>query len=166
MLPGFILLAVSTFVGLAWLFVGSFLLMFRTYARPWRLMWITCLIPPLTAGFCFLVQLVLFRDRIPPLALLLPCVAVGLVLGAVRARTHEIFIQNGSVTARRSAGYLVVWAVCYGVTQLLGMSTRSLPLIKGSLLTSALSTSMLACVCIVILIRFLRLNSGRGEEVA
>ncbi|MCA9009720.1 MAG: hypothetical protein KDB01_08240 [Planctomycetaceae bacterium] len=158
MIPGLILLAISPILGVIWMFCGSFLLMARTYATPWRLMWITCLMPAIAAGVCFLIQLAVFSDRIPPTWLLIPSASAGLGIGVLRARSHALYLENGAVMAQRTSGYLVIWAICYGVTQLLGLFGDTMPLIKGSLLASALSTSMLVCVSLVILSRYHQLR--------
>ncbi len=168
MIPGLALLAVAPALGVLWLFVGSFVLLLRTYAKPWRLMWLTCLTPAIASGLCFLIQLAIFNDRIPPIALLLPAALLGMVIGLVRARSHLLYVENRTVMAKRTAGYLVIWAACYGFTQLLGMFAATMPLIRGGLLTSALSTGMLVCVSLVILVRYLKLRDQQSvvHEIA
>ncbi len=159
LIPGFILLNFSPVIGIAWMFCGSFLLMARSYAKPWRLMWITCLLPAITSGVCLLLQLAVFSDRIPPISLLLPSVCVGLVIGVLRARSHSLYREQGAVMAQRTSVYLAIWAVCFGFAQFVGLYASTMPLIKGSLLASAFSTSMLICVSLVILSRYTQMKS-------
>ncbi|WP_442510333.1 hypothetical protein SH528x_001947 [Novipirellula sp. SH528] len=167
MIPGLILLSMSPLIGVLWMFVGSFFLMARMYEKPWRLTWITCVTPAAVSGLCFLIQLVLFRDLIPNLVTLFSAASIGVLIGLFRARSHSIYVDNGAVMAQRTVGYLVVWAICYGTTQMFGLFAATMPLIRGSLLASAFSTSMLICVSVAILIRYLntrRTSSSAGSH--
>ncbi len=148
--PGLLLLAVGQVVfGTIWLFAGSFGMVAWTYRKPWRLGLVSCLIPPVAAGLCYLVQLILFANANLPLLLVVGAVLVGCVAGWIRARTHEVYLENGQYFAQRSIGYLAIWAAAFGVTQLLGLLASNLWLIRAGLVTGAFSTAMLALASFV-----------------
>ena len=84
--PGFaLLLADQPILGMVWLFVGSFGLMAWTYRKPWRVGWVSALIPPLAAGACYAIQLLLFGADAPPMPLVAAAIGVGVVF-AISAR--------------------------------------------------------------------------------
>lgn len=167
LLPGLLLTFVSPMVGVLWMFVGSFGLMVRTYARPWRLNWFTILLPAITAVTLALVQLFVFRNQLPSFSLLLGGCSIGLVIGLLRARSHTVYFEATQVMAKRTSGYLIVWAICFGATQMLGMYGRTLPLVRGSLIGSVMSTTMVICVSLLIFNHYLSLSRGAvpGESV-
>ncbi|TWT41491.1 hypothetical protein KOR42_47620 [Thalassoglobus neptunius] len=141
-------------LGLLWMFLGSFAMMARTYSKPWKLMTVTCLLPAFAASSSYAIQLWLFSERMPQLQWIGIAATVGLIVGLIRARTHEIYYENGQIMARRTAAYLIIWAIAYLGTQLLGMIGATTPLIHSGLLTGAFSTMMLTAVSLVILMKF------------
>ena len=149
--PGMLLLAQGQqLVGMLWLFAGSFGMMAWTYRKPWRLVMLTCLLPPAAAFVSYLVQLILFGNALPPALLLLIAVGLGLLLGFRRAKDHEVYMQDGSVFAQRTTKYLVTWIVAYACTQILGAVAQSVFLVAAGLLTGAYATSMLLVVSVVL----------------
>lgn len=150
--PGIILLIQEKQVlGMLWLFTGSFGMMVWTYRKPWRLLWITCLLPPCAALVSYLIQLVLFGVAMPPGMLLLAATGAGLLVGYLRARTHTVYVQDGGIFAQRTTKYLVIWIIAFGSTQILGGSARSIFLVASGLLTGAFTTAMLLVVSLVLL---------------
>lgn len=152
--PGFLLLMTGALVpGMIWLFFGSFGLMAWTYRKPWRLGWISCLIPPVVALVCYLVQLGIFQQT-PPASWLLWGIALGAAIGFVRGQAHDIYTEDGGVFAQRTILYLLVWAVAYGVSQTIVMASANLLAIRGGLVTGAMTTAMLVMVSIMLVRRW------------
>ncbi|GIK99080.1 MAG: hypothetical protein BroJett029_32890 [Alphaproteobacteria bacterium] len=150
--PGFVLLLVGQVLfGMVWLFVGAFLLMAWTYRKPWRLSFVSCMIPPAVAAFCYALQLWLFGDAFPPAFMLLAAVAAGFMVGWFRGRAHEVYQKDGSIFAQRTTLYLGVWAAAYGITQLFGVIPNTILLTRGGLITGAFTTAMLAAVAVMLL---------------
>jgi hypothetical protein len=150
--PGLLLLAQEQLVfGMLWLFAGSFGLMARTYHRPWRLMWMTCLLPPVAAVISYMIQLALFGNLMPPGWLLFTAVVGGGLVGYGRARVHTVYEKDGTIFAQRTIGYLIIWIVAYAATQFLGLLSKNVVLVQGGLITGAFSTVMLSIVSIVLL---------------
>ena len=158
--PGLYLVEIAglQLLGLLWLFCGAFAMMAWSYRKPWRLIWLTCLLPPLAALGCYGIQLWVFgglappNDLLPPFAFLGAAALAGGVLGYYRALAHEIYLEDGAVMARRTLAYLGLWAVAYIATQGLAYLGRS-ELVQGGLLTGAFTTTMLAVVSLVLLSR-------------
>lgn len=151
--PGFILLAAGmTIPGMIWLFLGSFGMMAWTYRKPWRLNLLSCFAPPLAAMACYAVQLALFPTP-PPFLWIVVAASVGVGLGYARGAVHTLRREGTEVFAERTLGYLSVWAVGYGASQILAMSATSVLAIRAGLVTGALTTAMLATVCILLLQR-------------
>ncbi len=152
--PGFFLLASGQVViGLIWLFAGSFGMLLWTYRRPWRLNWIACLMPPLAAFGCYAVQLAVLNRDLPPPVLLLGIILLGLVVGAYRGRAHHVYVADGSLMAQRTTGYLIAWAVTYGLTQFLSVVGSQAFLVQGGVMTGAFTTAMLATVSLLLFVR-------------
>ncbi|MBZ0139172.1 MAG: zinc ribbon domain-containing protein, partial [Pseudorhodoplanes sp.] len=149
--PGLLLLALGQVVlGTIWLFAGSFAMVAWTYRKPWRLGLVSCLIPPVAAGLCYIVQLILFANANLPFLLVLGGILAGCAAGWIRAQTHEVYLENGQYFAQRSIAYLAIWAAAFGITQLLGLLASNVWLIRAGLVTGAFSTAMLALVSIVV----------------
>ncbi len=165
--PGFLMLmAGMPFPGMIWLFCGSFGLMAWTYRKPWRLGLVSCLIPPVAAAVCYLIQLALFGNEAPPIELLAPAIAVGIGVGYWRAQTHKVSKgEDGGIIAERTIGYLLVWVAAYAVTQMLGLVTRDLFAIRAGLVTGAFSTAMLAVVSIMIWRQFQLVKSNASAVI-
>ncbi len=162
--PGFLaLMNGAIMLGMIWLFVGSFGLMAWSYRKPWRLGAISCLIPPIAAGCCYLVQLWLFGSAMPPLWAVLLAVGAGAALGFMRGKAHSVYEENGSLFAQRTVAYLAIWVVCYGTTQLLGLMVRETFLVQGGLVSGAFSTAMLAMVSVMLLMRRNEFASSRCQ---
>jgi hypothetical protein len=150
--PGLLLLAQGQqLFGMLWLFVGSFGMMAWTYRKPWRLMVLTCLLPPFTALLSYLIQLLLFDEVMPSADALLIATGAGVLVGYWRARSHQIYNQDGSIFAQRTTKYLIVWILAFGCTQILGAVAQSVLLVTAGLLTGAFSTAMLLMVSVVLL---------------
>lgn len=160
--PGFVMLIMGmTVLGMLWLFVGSFAMMAWSYRKPWRLGAIACLIPPAAAAICYALQLLLFGVAAPPLVLIAGAGVAGLAVGFWRAGTHEVKRdESGAIIAERTIGYLLVWAVAYGATQLLGFVAISELAIRAGLITGAFTTAMLAMVSIVVWRQFKQLKAA------
>ena len=142
--------------------VGSFLLMAGSYRREWRLFWVTILLPPLGSLACYLVQLGMLGAEPHP-GFLLTAIAAGGLIGWLRGRTHVVFVKNERVYARRTTLYLVLWALCFIVSQLFGMA-RQRKLLDIALVGGGFTTAMLAGVAAVLLARYAaqRKKIGRG----
>ncbi|MFK8035710.1 MAG: zinc ribbon domain-containing protein, partial [Hyphomicrobiales bacterium] len=160
--PGFVMLIMGmTVLGMLWLFVGSFAMMAWSYRKPWRLGAIACLIPPAAAAICYALQLLLFGIAAPPLVLIAGAGVAGLAVGFWRAGTHEVKRDaSGAIIAERTIGYLLVWAIAYGATQLLGFIAISELAIRAGLITGAFTTAMLATVSIVVWRQFKQLKAA------
>lgn len=159
--PGFVMLIMGmTVLGMLWLFIGSFAMMAWSYRKPWRLGAIACLIPPVAAAICYVLQLLLFGVAAPPLVLIAGAGVAGLAVGFWRAGTHEVKRdESGAIIAERTIGYLLVWAAAYGATQLLGFVAISELAIRAGLITGAFTTAMLATVSIVVWRQFKQLKT-------
>ncbi|MFB9148159.1 hypothetical protein ACFFU4_00160 [Roseovarius ramblicola] len=141
----------QTIAGMLWLLIGSFGMMAWTYRKPWRIGWISCLLPPGAAALCYLVQLTLFQASAPPLALVAVAAGTGVLVGVWRARTHVVRqSEDGGIIAERTFGYLLVWVLAYGCTQFFSMLAITILLVRAGLVTGAFTTAMLAVVSIVI----------------
>ncbi len=150
--PGIILLTQGEQVlGMLWLFAGSFGMMAWTYRKPWRLMILTCLLPPAAASLSYVIQLVLFGSAMPPGEILLGAAGAGLLVGYWRSRSHEVFEKDGGIFAQRTTKYLIIWVLAFGFTQILGGAARSVFLVATGLLTGAFTTAMLLVVSLVLL---------------
>jgi hypothetical protein len=147
---------------MVWLFVGAFLLMAWTYRKPWRLNFVSCMIPPAVAAFCYALQLWLFGDAFPSPIMLLVAVTAGVLVGWVRGRAHEVYEKDGGIVAQRTTLYLGVWAAAYGITQLFGVIPNNIVLTRGGLITGAFTTTMLAVVAIVLLMERNRRRAQTG----
>ncbi|MEP4806898.1 MAG: hypothetical protein ABJZ69_21005, partial [Hyphomicrobiales bacterium] len=160
--PGFVMLFIGmTILGMLWLFVGSFAMMAWSYRKPWRLGAIACLIPPAAAAICYALQLLLFGIAAPPLILIAGAGIAGLAVGFWRASTHQVKRDaSGAIIAERTIGYLLVWAVAYGATQLLGFIAISELAIRAGLMTGAFTTAMLATVSIAVWRQFKQLKTA------
>ncbi len=164
--PGFALLISGAVVlGMIWLFLGSFGLMAWSYRKPWRLGALSCLIPPVAAGFCYLAQLWLFGSAMPPFWVVLLAVVAGVSFGFVRGKAHEIYEKDGDVFAQRTVAYLGIWAACYGVTQIIGLIARETFVVQSGLVTGAFSTAMLAMVSISLFNRRHELKLAKASAI-
>ncbi|MCP4660856.1 MAG: DUF2339 domain-containing protein [bacterium] len=134
--------------------VGSFVLVARSYRKEWRLLWITVLLPPLGMGLSYGVQLGRLGQQPNP-ALLLAAIVVGLVLGWLRGRAHEVFVKGRQIFAQRTVSYLSIWALCFCGTQAFALA-RQQQLIEYGMLGGAFSTAILAAVALVLLSRYHR----------
>ncbi len=151
LIPGMLLLMNGlTALGTVWMFAGSFGMVAWTYRKPWRLGLVSCLIPPVAAGLCYIVQFILFANANVPLTFVLGAVLLGVGVGWLRAATHQIYQENGSFFARRTIGYLAIWAAAFGITQMLGFIAANVWLIRAGLATGAFSTAMLAAASIMV----------------
>jgi hypothetical protein len=68
-----------------------------------------------------------------------------------RAKSHKVFEQDGEVFAQKTTVYLLIWAVAYGLTQLIGIFAKNYYLLAGGLLTGVFSTAMLLIVTVLLL---------------
>jgi len=154
MIPGLLLLYNGAQIpGLLWLFGGSFAMVAWTYRKPWRLTAFSCLLPPVMAALCYLIQLGLFSGAGVNGILVIGAVAVGAGVGWLRGQTHEIYEEKGQFFARRTLTYLAVWAAAYAITQLMAFSATNVLAVRAGLLTGAFSTAMLAAVSIIVLMK-------------
>lgn len=153
--PGLVLLlAGHAFLGTVWLFVGAFGQMAWTYRKPWRLGLVTCLIPPVSVGAIYAIQLWLFEATALPLEWVAAAAAGGGVLGWFRGQAHEVYHEGRAIFAQRTQAYLFIWAAAFGTTQLLGFVTREALVLRSGLVTGAFTTAMLAVVSIALLNRW------------
>lgn len=149
--PGLLLLYSGALVpGMLWLFGGSFGMVAWTYRKPWRLGFITCLIPPVAAGLGYVLQLALFSNAAPPLLITLGAVVLGIGVGWYRGEAHQLYKKDGSIFAQRTVTYLGIWIAAYAITQFMAV-TADLWLVRSGLLTGAFSTAMLGAVSVIIL---------------
>lgn len=149
---------VDQVLGGLWLLVGSFTMMTWTYRKKWRLTWVTCVLPPASAGLCYLLQLA-FLGAPPPLLFLLVAAAVGAAAGVFRGRTHEVRIQDGAPWVERTSWYLLAWAVCYGFAQVFALLDQR-ELMDVGRVGGAFSTAMLMTVSLVVFQRAEAARSG------
>jgi len=154
LIPGLALMNMGYLApGMLWLFAGSFGMVAWTYQKPWRLGPVSCLLPPLAAAICYWIQLELFASANLSGALVLGAVVLGAAVGWFRGQAHEIFEEKGQLFARRTLAYLVIWAVAYGMTQLMAFTAVNVLAVRAGLVTGAFSTAMLAAVSIIILLK-------------
>lgn len=141
------------------LLVGSFILFSRTYSKPWRLRWSTCLLPGLVAIAGYLVQVLVFDVR-TSLGTMAAGVLAGAVLGYLRARGHRLEVERGKVIAHRTALVLVVWLATFLVTQSSALF-GSPALVRWGLTGGAFTTSIVVVFSLVLLWRLLSLRRER-----
>ena len=153
--PGMLLLMNGVTVpGTIWLFLASFGLMAWTYRKPWKLGWVSCLMPTATALLCLTAQLLLLNRVLPPPLLLMLGIGGGIAFGFVRSRVHSLTQEeDGSVIAQRTFGYLLVWIAAYVLTQTVTHLTRNAFLVQGTVLTSVFTTLMVATLSASLLLR-------------
>lgn len=167
--PGMILLANGEMlIGMIWLFVGSFAMMAWTYRKPWRLGTISCLIPPISAAVCYLLQLQLFSDSLPPFFAIAVAILLGLTIGYLRGKAHMVYRRNGEIFAERTLPYLGIWIAAYGITQILGIATSNIWAVYSGLVSGAFTTSMLVVVSILLLTKSgstARLRAGANSAI-
>jgi hypothetical protein len=156
--PGLWLMSQSQLLGLIWMFVGASCLMARTYAKPWRMMVITTMIPAVASLSSYGVQYWLFSQAAPPMHWVAIAMALGMVVGAARAFAHSLYVEAGVVKAQRTAWYVAIWALAYLMTQVFGMIGAAIPLVHTGLLAGAFTTAMLTAVSVLILVRYLQLK--------
>ncbi len=157
--PGFFLLATeAVLAGSLWLFAGSFGLMAWTYRRPWKLTWVSCLLPVLAAVTCYLLQFVLFARAAPAPEMWIVAAIAGGIVGYLRASAHKVYVENCAVYAQRSILFLLIWAIAYGATQILGLVGSHVFAIRGGLLAGAFSTAMLSVVSVALIVSSARLR--------
>ncbi|MBN1676376.1 MAG: hypothetical protein JXR37_35355 [Kiritimatiellae bacterium] len=164
MMPGALLSIEMPIVGAVYLVVVSFLMMARTYRRPWRMMWVTCLIPPIASAICFGVQLAIMRVEPHPGAFF-GAVALGVLIGILRGLVHRVYVEGRSVFAQRTFGYLLIWLVGYLVTQGFTFFARQDMTAIGCC-AGAFSSAMLLAVAVVLLCKYFARRRGLGGGVA
>lgn len=162
--PGLLLFDEEPVIASFWLLIGSFGMMAWTYRRPWRMMWITCLLPPLGAGAAYIAQLVLLPGE-PDLHFVALALAVGLGVGILRGRAHQVYAKDGAILAQRTVAYLALWVLCYGITQFFAFEKAS-GLVSAGRVGGAFSTAMLAAVSLVLLVRFTRVRRSLALQPA
>ena len=141
--------------GMIWMFLGSFWLMARTYRKPWRLTFFSCFIPPAVALLAYLLQLILFNDAGLPILPLFVALGLGLLFGWWRASKHHLSrADDGGVIAKRTFGFLVIWVLSYGTTQILGYAAASIEVMRAGLLTGVFSTTTLIVVSMILWRKF------------
>ena len=93
--PGVILMGPleQPLAGSIWLLIGAFGMMAWSYRRQWRLMWITCLVPPVSAGASWIVQLAVMGED-PQVPIVATALGVGSIVGLIRGGTHKTFVQD------------------------------------------------------------------------
>ncbi|MGR8929833.1 MAG: hypothetical protein ACU836_04265, partial [Gammaproteobacteria bacterium] len=167
--PGLILLANGeSLIGMIWLFVGSFAMMAWTYRKPWRLGTVSCLIPPISAAACYLLQLQLFSNSLPPFFAIAVAILLGLTIGYLRGKAHAVYQRNGEFFAERTLPYLVIWIAAYGITLGLGVAASNIWAVYSGLVTGAFTTAMLMVVSILLLNksgRKSRLRAGANSAI-
>lgn len=135
------------------LFFGSFLLMVRSYRKPWLINAWTALLPAFCVCFCWGVQLYFFIDEAPSPWWLFGAGVIGWLLGWLRGRAHHLWFKDGGVYAKRTLGYLLLWAVAFGATQTLAFFSRDILAVRAGLITGAFSTALLAFATVILLRR-------------
>ena len=150
--PGLLIMQKQQILGWLWMLLGSFAMMAWSYRKEWRINWVSCLIPPLMAAASYIVQLVVYGGN-PNLIWLGLAAIVGLAVGIARGGTHEVYIQRGGIYARKVTGYLLVWLVCYLITQFFSMLGQKEALQIGRI-SGAFSTAMLIAVSVVLLSKY------------
>jgi hypothetical protein len=96
--------------------IGSFALVARGYRKDWLLKWYSCLLPPVTVTLCFFTQMIIFGMR-PPLPVLIPGVAAGLLIGFFRGTLHKLHEVDGRIYAKRTIWILLIWLGTYLISQ-------------------------------------------------
>lgn len=139
--------------GIGALFLGSFLLLLRTYRKPWRLTLLSSLLPVLCVCFCWGLQWVLFAADAPNLAWIGGAAGLGILFGLLRGRAHKIWQEDNAIFAKRTLGYLILWALAFGATQLFAFTSRDVLAFRAGLITGAFSTALLSAATLTLLLR-------------
>jgi hypothetical protein len=146
------LAAVDPRLGSVAMLVTSAWMLLRSYRREWPLHWITCLLPAVTATACFFAQATLIGEH-QSAAVVPPAILVGLGVGLLRGRAHDVFVRGGRVFARKTWLYLAIWIGCMLLTQgaaLLGLSETLSVMLGGG----AFSTTMIVVMSLVLFRKF------------
>lgn len=144
MTPGMILLFMGQrLAGITAIFVGSFVMMAKSYRKPWALNFLSTVLPILSVMFCYGVQLYLFRDKLPELTYVFGAFGAGSLLGILRAYFHKIEVTERGVFANKTIGFLVLWVIAFGATQALALFATDILYLRAGLLTGALSTGLI-----------------------
>ena len=159
--PGLLIISQQQLLGWLWMLLGSFAMMAWSYRNEWRLNWVSCLVPPLMAAASYIVQLIVFGGN-PNLIGLGLAAIVGLAVGIARGGTHKVYGQSGGIYAKRLTGYLLVWLVCYLISQFFNILGRQEALQIGRI-TGAFSTVMLSTVAIVLLKKYTKQKTNIGK---
>lgn len=134
------------------LLVGSFLLFLKTYRKPWRLRWFTCLLPAVAALGGYLIQVFWF-DVHKPLGPMGLGVIAGAVVGYLRGRGHRLEVKDGAIWAHRTVVVLVLWLATYLLTQSSALFGRT-ELVEWGLTGGAFTTTIVVVFSIVLFTRY------------
>ncbi|MBN2080833.1 hypothetical protein JW859_01370 [bacterium] len=151
-IPGLLLMLVSPVLGSVWLLLGSFWMMAVSYQRPWRLSVVSTILPPIALALSYFLQLLVFRDA-PSTNIVGGVVIIGIIIGLIRGGVHQVYTDKGAIYARRTIGYLLIWLVCYGLTQLFAVAGS--PDYGLGRITGAFSTAMLVTFTLVLLKKYI-----------
>lgn len=97
----------------------------------------------------------------PRAEIVIVALAAGALVGLLRAATHRVYFEGSQIKARRTFGYLIIWIVSYGATQIFASIGRN-TLAHAGLITGAFATAMLSVVSVVIFFKFVK---AQGDVV-
>ncbi len=153
------LMQMNRLLGVLVLGLYSCIMVVRACGQERPLGWFTSLAPGVISLACFLLSLFLFPTGVvgdeTPIGLV-----AGLLPGFLMARTHDVFQKNGRVYARRTYGYLAIWAVCYMGMQasaLLGMSRVT----YFAMFLHGFSSGMMIALSLLLLKKYLAASRGK-----
>jgi len=130
-------------------FLGALVMVASSYRKDWRLRWITILAPPLGLLAVLGVQASLLGRRLGEPSVWLGAAVFGVSIGLWRGRAHRVFVKDGQVYAQRALVYLLIWAVCSGISQGLALAGQ-VDALRFGLLGATFSTVMFATVALVL----------------
>jgi membrane protein CcdC involved in cytochrome C biogenesis len=140
------------------LLVGSFLLFLKSYRKPWRLRWYTCLLPAAAALGGYLFQVVWFNVH-KPIGPMGAGIIVGAVIGILRGRGHRLEVKKQQIYAHRTIVVLLLWLLTYLLTQSSALLGRP-ELAEWGLTGGAFTTTIVVFFSAVLLIRYRSKNKG------
>lgn len=144
------------------LLIGSFVLVAKGYRKDWLLKWYSCLLPPVMVILCFFTQMLVFGVR-PPIGVLLPGVAAGLLIGFFRGMFHKMYQKEGQIYAQRTTWILLIWLGTYLVSQSAALfGTRYF--VGLGLSGGAFGSSIVVMFSLVVFCKYIFMRNGLAEK--
>ena len=135
--------------------ICSFLLFIKSYRKEWPVRWYTCWLPVLSSLVCFAVQTRYFPRSSGGIGLLAGLV-LGIGLGWLRARGHQLLIRGSLVVSKRTTLVLFVWMTSYLLTHSFGILELE-EWIRLGVSVSVLSTAAVCSFSVLLYLKYRRL---------